>query len=81
MHKEDGEGAVAFCSRFLSTASRSVGISEIVTRIKVLKDTNLGSSQEDIRTAAHSPKGDESHLRHCVEDERMCNTVGHIPIG
>jgi len=36
---------------------------------------------EDIRTAAHSPKGDESHPRHSVEDERMCNTVEHIPIG
>ena len=36
---------------------------------------------EDIRTAAHSPKGDKAHPRHCVEDERPSNAVRHIPIG
>ena len=37
--------------------------------------------EEDIRTAAHSPKGDKAHHRHCVEDERPSNAVRHIPIG
>ena len=36
---------------------------------------------EDIRTAAHSPKGDKAHPRHSVEDERPSNAVRHIPIG
>ena len=37
---------------------------------------------EDIRTAAHSPKGDKAYPRlHCVEDKRLSNAVRHIPIG
>ena len=36
---------------------------------------------EDIRTTAHSPKGDKAHPRHSVEDERTSNVVRHIPIG
>ena len=36
---------------------------------------------EDIRTAAHSPKGDKAYPRHSVEDERPSNAVRHIPIG
>ena len=31
------------------------------------------SKSEDIRTAAHSPKGDKAYPRHCVEDERPSN--------
>ena len=38
-------------------------------------------ANEDIRTAAHSPKGDKAHPRHSVEDERPSNAVRHIPIG
>ena len=38
-------------------------------------------AKEDIRTAAHSPKGDKAYPRHCVEDERPSNAVRHIPIG
>jgi len=34
---------------------------------------------EDIHTAAHSPKGDESHPQHSVAVERMCNTVWTHP--
>ena len=33
---------------------------------------------EDIRTAAHSPKGDKAHPRHSVEDERPSNAVRHL---
>ena len=36
---------------------------------------------EDIRTTAHSPKGDKAHPRHSVEDERTSHAVRHIPIG
>ena len=36
---------------------------------------------EDIRTAAHSPKGDKPDPRHSVEDKRPSNAVRHIPIG
>jgi len=34
---------------------------------------------KDIHTAAHSPKGDESHPRHSVAVERTCNTVWTHP--
>ena len=46
VHKDDGEGVVAFCADFLGIFRRLrclLILSEMVTRIKVLKDTNLGS--------------------------------------
>ena len=57
---------------------RKIVMIEILRR---LTDFDRLQSLEDIRTAAHSPKGDKAHPRHCVEDERPSNAVRHIPIG
>ena len=54
----------------------SARLSEIV-RVKC----RLPITREDIRTAAHSPKGNKAYPRQCVEDKRPSNAVRHIPIG